>query len=68
MNSQESSGTWRDPNMRSGFTPAWANRRRKNHRELRQPPQTLDSTEAQQDNLSGLNAYLMRMWGEDDRK
>jgi hypothetical protein len=63
MNSQESPGTRREPHVRLGFTPAWALRRNKHHRELRQPPTSSDVPEGTTE-LRGLNAYLMRRWAE----
>lgn len=65
MNSQETPGTRREPNVRLGFTPAWASRSSKHHRELRQPPQSVESPERTPE-LRGLNAYLMRRWSEED--
>jgi hypothetical protein len=63
MNSQEIPGTRREPHVRLGFTPAWASRRSKHHRELRQPPPSPEAPERTSE-LRGLNAYLMRRWAE----
>lgn len=65
MNTQEPSGSRREPTLRVGFTPAWASRRSKHQRELRQPP--TEQPESPHENARGLNAYLLRKWAEPTR-
>jgi hypothetical protein len=65
MQFQESYGPRREPRVRMGFAPAWAMRKTRHKRELRDPTTRPDQqTRPPDENLRGLNAYVLRRWNE----
>jgi hypothetical protein len=65
MQSQESYGPRREPRVRMGFGPAWATRKTRHKRELRDPTTRPDQqAQSPGENLRGLNAYVLRRWNE----